>query len=110
MAGHSAEPKSTGIAMLNVVKFRQKAGAANGVLRVPADIDRDIAEPACAASPLANAADEIRSAILMLDLASQQARQIARRMRDPSVRKDFDERLSIIEQLLQIAREKALKL
>ena len=97
--------------MLNVVKFRQKAGAANGMLWVPADIDHDIAEGACgAASPQANAADEIRNAILMLDLDSQQARQIATRVRDPLVRKDFDERISIIEQLLQIARERALKL
>ena len=97
--------------MLNVVEFRQKAGAANGLVRAPADIDHDIAEPACrAVSPKSNATDEIRSAILMLDLASQQARQIAGRISDPSVRKDFDERISIIEQLLQIAREKALKL
>ena len=81
------------------------------MLRAPADIDRDIAEPACRVeSPQPNAAVEIRSAILMLDLASQQARQIARRVCDASVRKVFDERISIVEQLLQIAREKALKL
>jgi hypothetical protein len=97
--------------MVNVVKFRQKAGAANEMLRAPADIESDICEPACrAAGPQSDAADEIRNAILMLDLASQQARQIARRVRDASVRKDFDERISIIEQQLQIAREKALKL
>ena len=46
----------------------------------------------------------------MLDLAAQHARQNAKRVRDPSVTDQFDERLSTVEQLLQFAREKAMKL
>jgi hypothetical protein len=53
---------------------------------------------------------DIGNAILMLDLAAQHAREIAMRVSDPSAKKDFDEHISIIERLLELAREMAFKL
>ena len=53
---------------------------------------------------------EIGNAVLMLDLAAQHAREIAARLADPMARKNFDEHIAMIERLLQLAREMALKL
>lgn len=99
--------------MLNVLSFRQKAPRSRGsrLQRPPANVGADIFELTSRITGLqSKASAEIHRAILMLDLAAQQARQIAKRMCDPAARKNFDEQISIIEQLLQNARDMALKL
>ena len=45
---------------------------------------------------------------MMLDLAAQHARQIAKRVRDPKVKSEFDEQIATIDQLIQVARKMAL--
>lgn len=56
------------------------------------------------------AKEEILRSILLLDLAAQHARQIAKRTDDPASGKSLDAQVTTIEQLLQIARGMALKL
>lgn len=56
------------------------------------------------------AREQVFRSILLLEIAAQHARQIVRRTDDPALNKSFSARVSIIEQLLQIAREMALKL
>ena len=99
--------------MLNVIDFREKAPRSREQERQsqPATAEADIAELASRITSLhGQARGEIGSAVLMLDLAAQHARQIEKRMGGASVRKDFDEHIATIERLLQIAREMALKL
>ena len=46
----------------------------------------------------------------MLDLAAQQARQLATRLRDPTTKASFETHIETIEQLLQLARDMTVKL
>src|SRR5665213_1954851 len=99
--------------MLNVIEFRKRVSrsTASGVLRPAATMDADISELASRITGLqSQAKGEIGNAILMLDLAAQHAREIAARVSDTTVRKNFDEHISMIERLLQLAREMAFKL
>ena len=99
--------------MLNVVNFGERAGGPRGSRqpRPPAGIDVDLSKLAFRITSLhSKAKEEIDRAILMLDLAAQHARQIASLMSDTTVRKKFEEDISIIEQLLEIVRTMALKL
>lgn len=54
--------------------------------------------------------DDIYRAILLLDIAAQQARLLVREIADPSRRENFETQIATIEQLLQIARDMASKL
>jgi len=97
--------------MLNVVDFRERAQRSGEHERQPANADADIADLASRITSLhSRARGEIDSAVLMLDLAAQHAREIEKRMCGPLARNDFDEHIATIERLLQIAREMALKL
>jgi hypothetical protein len=99
--------------MLNVVDFRERAPRSrrSKYERPPANVGTDISELASRFTRLeSKAKGEIQNAVLMLDRAAQHARQIAKRISDPTVKRTFDEHVSIIEQLLQIARGMALKL
>jgi hypothetical protein len=99
--------------MLNVIDFRDKASRLREPAREsrPADAGSDVAGLASRIVSLhSQARGKIDSAILLLDLAAQHAREIEKRVSDPSARKDFDEHIATIERLLQIARESALKL
>jgi hypothetical protein len=99
--------------MLNVIEFREKAPRSRGLMppRAPANVGADISELASSIIGLqSKAKGEIGHAILMLDLAAQNAREIARLASDPAVKKSFDEHISIIERLLGLAREMAFKL
>lgn len=99
--------------MLNVIDFRDKVSRSREPARQsePANADADIAELASRIVSLhSRARGEIDSAVLMLDLAAQHAREIEQRMCNQSARKDFDEHIATIERLLQIAREMTLKL
>jgi len=99
--------------MLNVVDFRERAPRSrrSEYQRPPATVEADTSELACRLTRLqSKAKGKIQDSVFMLDLAAQHARQIAKRISDPAVKRGFDEHVSIIEQLLQIARDMALKL
>ena len=99
--------------MLNVINFRKKAPRSTELSAQPpaANANVDIAELASRIMDLqSQAKGEIGNAVLMLDLAARHAREIAARIPDPTARKDFDEHISMIERLLQFAREMAFKL
>lgn len=48
--------------------------------------------------------------ILLLDLAAQHARLLVKQISVPARRMDFDAQIATIEELLQLARQMALKL
>jgi hypothetical protein len=99
--------------MLNVIEFREKASRSGGSRRqrAPASVGAGISELASSIIEMQSKANgEIGNAILMLDLAAQHARLIARQIGEPSARNDFDDHIAIIDRLLQTARELALKL
>ena len=56
------------------------------------------------------AKEEVHRAILLLDMAAQQARLLVREIADPSRRESFEAQIATIEQLLQVARHMASKL
>jgi hypothetical protein len=99
--------------MLDARDFWEKAPRSREEQRQsqPANAEADIAELAARITSLhSQARGEIDSAVLMLDLVAQHARQTEKWMCGPSARKDFDEHIATIERLVQIAREMALKL
>ena len=99
--------------MLNVVNFEERAGRprGSGQPRPSAGIDINLSKLAFRITSLhSKAKSEVDRSILILDLAAQHARQVASLMPDPDVRKDFEEDISMIEQLLDVARAMALKL
>ncbi len=53
---------------------------------------------------------EIHVSILALDLAAQHARLMVLKMRDPAVKADFEAQIATIERLLEVARDKTMKL
>jgi hypothetical protein len=98
--------------MQNVLNFRKRAPrSSESTAQPPAgDGSVDIAALVSRISGLQSAArGEIGNAVLMLDLAARHAREIASRLTDPTARKNFDEHISTIERMLQLAREMALK-
>jgi hypothetical protein len=97
--------------MLNVIAFRKSGSRGPGQQQSPANVEAGIAELAsCVTGLQSKARGDIGNAILMLDLAAQHAREIAMRVPDPAAKKDFDEHVSIIERLIELAREMAVKL
>jgi hypothetical protein len=99
--------------MLNVVEFRKRAPRArgSGPQCPPADAAPDSSKLAsCLEGLRSKAKGDLHNAILMLDLAAQHARQIGKKIGDPALRKTFEEQISTIEQLLQLARDMARKL
>jgi hypothetical protein len=99
--------------VLNVVDFHEKAS------RVRKDATRRSVEGAVADIPglvarakglQSKARTELHDAILMLDLAAQHARQLGKIIRDPALKKRFDDELLTIEELLQLARDKTMEL
>jgi len=99
--------------MLNVIDFPEKTPRSRERERQrnPASAEADIADLTSRITSLhAQVRGEIDSAVLMLELAAQHAREIEKRMYGPSAGKDSDEHIATIERLLQIAREMALKL
>jgi hypothetical protein len=100
-------------AMLNVLEFRKRAPRAGGSKpqRPSVDVVPDFSELASRFTGLqSKARGDIHDAIQMLDLAAQHARQLASKTCDPAMRKAFERHISMIEQLLQLARSLALKL
>ncbi len=99
--------------MPSILEFPKRALRARGTRprRLPADAAPDIAELASRLTGLqSKAKGDIRNAIFMLDLAAQHARQSAKGLCDPTMKQAFDQHISTIEQLLQLARNLALKL
>ena len=54
--------------------------------------------------------EDIFRAILLLDLAGQHARLLVKQIADPARRENFQTQIATIDQLLQLARDLALKL
>ena len=103
--------RSTDHAIPNVVEFCPRAARLRQSEAQVRPANPDIAVLASSIVELqSRAKGEMSNAILMLDLAAQHARQVASLMPDPDVRKDFEEDISMIEQLLDVARAMALKL
>ena len=99
--------------MLNVLEFRKREPRfSESTARPPAaNSSVDIAALASRIIGLqSEAKGEIGNAVQMLDLAARHAREIASRLVDPNARKNFDEHIAMIERLLRLAREMALKL
>jgi hypothetical protein len=99
--------------MLNVIEIRERAPRSDGSrLRCePTSAGADIAELARRITSLhSRARGEIDDAVLMLDLAAQHARLIAKQVGEFSARNDFDDHIATIDRLLRIARQMALKL
>ena len=99
--------------MSNVVNFQDRAPrfSESRAQRPTGAANADISELVSRVTGLqTKVIGQIDNAILMLDLAAQHARQIAKRVRDPAAKDQFDQNISTIEQLLQFAREKAMKL
>ncbi len=99
--------------MRNVVEFRQEASR----IRTSAAGHR----PEVAGADLPGlverfddlhwkARTQLRDVILLLDLAVQQTRQLAKVFDDPALKKLIEERLLVVENLLQVARDKMLQL
>jgi hypothetical protein len=77
----------------------------------PADAVADISELASRIADMqSKAKGDIRNAIVMLDDSAQHARQLARKVSDPTMKKTFELHISMIEELLQLAQELTLKL
>jgi hypothetical protein len=66
--------------------------------------------PFSVASQQSISKDDVHRAILLLDIAAQQARLLVREIADPARRENFEAQIATIEQLLQIARDMASKL
>ena len=99
--------------MLNVLEFRkmERRSSASTARPPAASANIDIAALASRITDLqSEAKGEIGNAVLMLDLAARHAREIAARLADPTSRKKFDEHIAMIERMLRLAREAALKL
>jgi hypothetical protein len=104
--------------VLNVVNFHEKASRfrKHATRRSPerpvADIpSADIPGLVSRAKGLqSKARTELHDAILMLDLAAQHARQLGKIIRDPALKKRFDDELLTIEELLQLAWDKTSQL
>ena len=99
--------------VLNVVNFREKTS------RFRKDATRRSAQRAVANIPSliarakglqSKARMALHDAILMLDLAAQHARQLGKIIREPALKKRFDDELLTIEELLQFARDKTMEL
>jgi hypothetical protein len=98
--------------VLNVVNFHEKASrfrkdatrpSPEGAVDIPSLVSR-------VESLRSKARTELHDAILMLDLAAQRARQLGDIISDPALKKHFDDELLIIEELLQLARDKTSQL
>jgi len=99
--------------VLNVVKFHEEASRLRGTTmkRGPEVAAADIPILIGRFSGLqSKAKTELRDAILLVDLAAQQARQLVRTINDPALKKLLEDDLLVIEELLQLARERTSRL
>jgi hypothetical protein len=99
--------------MLNVVKFEEEAARFRKAATRPspqgavADIPSLVSRFRHLES---KAKRELSDAILLLDLAVWHARQLVKTLGDPALKKLSEDDLLIIEELLQLARDKVLQL
>ncbi|MGZ5870924.1 MAG: hypothetical protein ACXWKP_02305 [Bradyrhizobium sp.] len=99
--------------VLNVVKFPKKAARFRWSATRPAP-EAAVADISGLVSQIqslqSKAKTDLRDAILLLDLAAQHARQLVKTISDPTLRKRLEDDLTIIEELLLLARDKTLHL
>jgi len=92
----------------NVVEFHQEASRmrASAAGRAPEVAGADLPELVERFKGLhSKARTQLRDVILLLDLAVQQTRQLARTFDDPALKKLIEGELLVVENLLQAARE-----
>jgi hypothetical protein len=97
----------------NVVEFHQKASRmrASAAGRAPEGSGADLPKLVERFNGLhSKARTQLRDVILLLDLAAQKTRRLARRFDDPALKKLIEEELLVVENLLQAARDKMLQL
>ena len=97
---------------MNVINLRERThGVRGSKSQLPERADVDTSELAFWMADLqSKAKDEVFKAVLMLDLAAQHAHEIAKKIQNPASRQVFDAHVASIEQLLQIARDMAVRL
>jgi hypothetical protein len=99
--------------VLNVVDFPQRASRYRwrATRRSPEDAVAGICGLVFRFRSLESKAKrELHDAILLLDLAAQHARQLVKAIGDPVLKRLLEGDLLMIEELLQLAREKTLRL
>jgi len=98
--------------MSNVVSLRAEryARASAGLLPLALEEADQVQLRSRIIDAQSKAREQIFRSILLLDIAAQHARQIAKRTDNQAVKKSLCDQVSLVEQLLQIAREMALKL
>jgi hypothetical protein len=98
--------------VINVVKFHEEASRLRrNTMRRGPDVAADIPGLMERFKGLqSKARTELRAAILLLDLAAQQAHQLVRTINDPALKKLLEDDHHIIEELLQLARGKTSRL
>jgi hypothetical protein len=98
--------------MLNVVEFRKREPHRGSMPQhLPADAVADVSELASRIVDMqSKAKGDICNAIVMLDVSAKHSRQLAKKVSDPTMKKTFELHISMIEELLQLAQELALKL
>lgn len=102
--------------MSNVIEFRPvshrscqdvpRAGSADHV--GAGDVDRQLLDRVIELQKMATG--ELRRVILLLDLAVWHGREIVARIADPNSRSTIEGQLALIEQALQVVREKVINL
>ncbi len=99
--------------VLNVVNFpertscRRKSATRSPQERAVADISGLVSRFRGLES---KAKRELREAIFLLDLTASRVHQLIKTIGDPALKKPFEDDLGLIEELLQIAREKTMRL
>lgn len=97
--------------MSNIIDFRSPRFESQPDQAAAEQRPRDFSEAKNRAAELQSKAKKaVEHAILLLDLAMEQARQIASYMPDQLSKERLEAQIGIIEALLQIARDKAVRL
>jgi hypothetical protein len=97
--------------MSNVVSFKAQRSPATAGVQPHELTNSDVLRlSARVASLQGNAESEIWNSIFLLDLAAQHARLMVSQFQHPQVQQNLSAQINAIEQLLQVARAKALNL
>lgn len=104
--------KSTGSPMTQVINFQQlrlpsTASGPRSPKKIGAHGKEAVSGEAYQRLP---GKEDLFRAVLLLDVAAQQADVLVKHITDPSRRKNFEAQIAAIQQLLQLARDLTLKL
>jgi hypothetical protein len=101
-----------GFEMSNVVYLKKQADVveAPDIEKLVASLSRLPALTAEVRKRLAEVKEDVRVTLLMLDLATAQARQFAATTDDLQIKQRIEDHLASMEDLLEVARKKAIAL